>query len=117
MKGRMLVVGLLALALGGCEYRHKKAIEKIGNDEEVLRKVGATVNEVLRNASDCEVAKPLLTEAYQRIEDARPGGHGSRESPDPRRAEVAGGPRRPGLPLGGDPCDDRRSPTLRSRCC
>ena len=71
MKGRALVVGLLALALGGCEYRHKKAIEKIGSDEEILRKVGAAVNEVLRNAADCEVAKPLLTEAYQRIEDAR----------------------------------------------
>jgi hypothetical protein len=29
------------------------------------------VNEVIRNAADCEVARPLLTEAYQRIEDAR----------------------------------------------
>jgi hypothetical protein len=28
------------------------------------------VNEVLRNAADCDVAKPLLTEAYQRIADA-----------------------------------------------
>jgi len=70
MKRRILVMGLLALALGGCEYRHKKAIEKIANDEEILRKVGAAVNEVLRNASDCEAAKPLTTEAYQRIEDA-----------------------------------------------
>ena len=50
MKRRILVMGLLALALGGCEYRHKKAIEKIANDEEILRKVGAAVNEVLRNA-------------------------------------------------------------------
>ena len=71
MKERVLVVGLLALALGGCEDRNRKAIEKIGNDEEILRKVGAAVNEVLRNASDCEAAKPLFTEAYQRIEDAR----------------------------------------------
>ncbi len=70
MNGRLAIVGLVALALGGCEFRHKKAIEKIGNDEEILRKVGASVNEVLRNASDCDVAKPLLTEAYQRIEDA-----------------------------------------------
>ena len=70
MNGRLVIVGLVALALGGCEYRHKKAIEKIGNDEEILRKVGASVNEVLRNASDCDVAKPLMTEAYQRIEDA-----------------------------------------------
>lgn len=70
MKGRLLVAGLVALALGGCEYRHKKEIEKIGDDQEILRKVGASVNEVLRNASDCEVARPLMTEAYQRIEDA-----------------------------------------------
>ena len=71
MNVRLLVVGLLGLALGGCEYRHKKAIEKIGNDEAILQKVGLAVNEVLRNATDCEVAKPLLAEAYQRIEDAR----------------------------------------------
>jgi hypothetical protein len=71
MKGRLLVVGLLGLALGGCEYRHKKEIEKIGQDEEILKKASAAVNEVLRNATDCEAAKPLLPEAYQRIEDAR----------------------------------------------
>jgi hypothetical protein len=70
MKGRVLVVGLLTLALGGCEDRNKKAIEKIGHDEEILRKAGAAVNEVVRNAADCEVAKPLLTEAYQRIDEA-----------------------------------------------
>ena len=87
MKGRLLVVGLLALALGGCEDRHKKAIEKIGHDEEILRKVGAAVNEVIRNAPDCEVAKPLMTEAYQRIEDARREVVRSGEPADPRRAE------------------------------
>jgi ABC-type uncharacterized transport system auxiliary subunit len=71
MRGRVLLGGLLALALGGCEDRNKKAIDNIGHDQELLRQVGASVNEVLRNAADCEVAKPLLTEAYQRIEDAR----------------------------------------------
>jgi len=65
------VVVLLALALGACEDRRKKAIEKVGQDEELLRKVGAAVNEVVRNAADCEVARPLMTEAYQRIDDAR----------------------------------------------
>ena len=79
--------------------------------------MGAAVNEVLRNASDCEVAKPLMTEAYQRIEDAGREVRDSREPPDPRRAQVAGGPRRPGLPVGGDPCDDTRSPAPLSRCC
>jgi len=71
MKGRMLVVGLLALAAAGCEDRRKKAIEKIDHDQEILRKAGAAVNEVIRNSPDCEVARPLITEAYQSIEDAR----------------------------------------------
>jgi hypothetical protein len=64
-------MAFLALVLGACEDRRKKAIEKVGHDEELLRKVGAAVNEVVRNAADCEVAKPLMTEAYQRIDAAR----------------------------------------------
>jgi hypothetical protein len=71
MKGWMLAVTVLALAACGTEDRRKKAIEKIDHDQEVLRKAGAAVNEVIRNQADCEVAKPLLPEAYQRIEDAR----------------------------------------------
>jgi hypothetical protein len=68
---KRLTLAVALLALGGCEDPNKKAIEKINQDQELLQKAGAAVNEVLRNASDCEVAKPLLTEAYQRIEDAR----------------------------------------------
>jgi hypothetical protein len=71
MKRRLLVVALLVVAAAGCEDRRKKAIEKVGHDEEILRKAQAAVNEVIRNSPDCAVAKPLLTEAYQRIEDAR----------------------------------------------
>jgi hypothetical protein len=71
MRGRVLVVGLLALALAGCEDRRKKAVEKVAHDEEILRRAGAAVNEVIRNSPDCEVAKPLMAEAYQRIEAAR----------------------------------------------
>jgi hypothetical protein len=71
MRGRVLVVGLLALALAGCEDRRKKAIEKVSQDEEILRKAGAAVNEVIRNSPDCAVAKPLMAEAYERIEAAR----------------------------------------------
>jgi hypothetical protein len=71
MRRWTLAVALLAVALGGCEDRRKKAMERVGHDEELLRKVGAAVNEVVRNAADCEVARPLVTEAYQRIEDAR----------------------------------------------
>jgi hypothetical protein len=71
MRGCVLVAGLLALAAAGCEDRRKKAIERVDHDQEVLRKAGAAVNEVIRNSPDCEVAKPLIAEAYQRIEDAR----------------------------------------------
>ena len=68
----MLGVGHLAMAAAGCEDRRKKAIEKVDHDQEILRRAGAAVNEVIRNSPDCAVAKPLVTEAYQRIEDARP---------------------------------------------
>jgi hypothetical protein len=71
MRALCLLVGVLAVGVAGCEDRRKKAIEKIGHDEEILRKATAAVNEVIRNSADCEVARPLLTEAYQRIEDAR----------------------------------------------
>ncbi len=71
MKVRILALALLALVASGCEDRRKKAIEKVDHDQEALRKAGAAVNEVIRNAPDCEVAKPLIPEAYQRIEDAR----------------------------------------------
>ena len=71
MKRGILVVGLLALVASGCEDRRKKAIEKVDHDQEAIRRAGAAVNEVIRNQADCEVAKPLIPEAYQRIEDAR----------------------------------------------
>ena len=71
MKRQMLAVGLLVLVVAGCQDRRKQAIDKIDHDQEVLRKAGAVVNEVIRNSPDCEVAKPLIPEAYQRIEDAR----------------------------------------------
>jgi hypothetical protein len=71
MKRAVLVVGLLALIAAGCEDRRKKTVETVDHDQEVLRKAGAAVNEVIRSSPDCEVAKPLIAEAYQRITDAR----------------------------------------------
>ena len=72
MRSRILLAGLLALATAGCEDPNKKKIEKVDQDTEILKGVNGAVNEVLRNQSDCAVAKPLITEAYQRIDDARP---------------------------------------------
>ena len=46
--------------------------EQISQDEAILQKVNGAVNEVIRNSPDCDVAKPLIKEAYQRIDEARP---------------------------------------------
>jgi hypothetical protein len=67
----IVAVGALALALAACgESSREKAIKKVNQDEEILKRAGAAVNEVVRNSPDCEVAKPLMQEAYQRIKDA-----------------------------------------------
>jgi hypothetical protein len=71
MNKGILIACLAAVALAGCENPRKKAIEKIGHDEEIMRKAGAAVNEVIRNSTDCDVAKPLLPEAYAALDTAR----------------------------------------------
>jgi len=71
MKGWVLAVTVVALLGCGAAESRKKAVEKVDHDQEIMRKAGAAVNEVIRNEADCEVAKPLIPEAYQRIEEAR----------------------------------------------
>jgi hypothetical protein len=73
MRGWILAVTVPALVACGAAETRKKAVEKVDRDQEAIRKAGAAVNEVIRNQADCEVAKPLIPEAYQRIEDARKG--------------------------------------------
>ena len=70
MRGLLLVV-LLGLAIGGCKDRRKEAVDKVDHDAAAIKKASAVVNEVIRNSPDCSVAKPLIPEAYQRIEEAR----------------------------------------------
>jgi hypothetical protein len=72
MRSRVLLAGLLAVAAAGCENRREKAMKQISRDEEILQKVNGAVNEVIRNSPDCDVARPLIKEAYQRIDEARP---------------------------------------------
>jgi hypothetical protein len=71
MRRRVLFAAVLALAVAACENRREKAMKQISHDEEILQRVNGAVNEVIRNAPDCEVAKPLVKEAYQRIDQAR----------------------------------------------
>jgi hypothetical protein len=70
MRGVLLVV-LLGLAIGGCKDRRKEEMEKVDHDAAAISKASAAVNQVIRNSPDCTVAKPLIPEAYQRIEEAR----------------------------------------------
>jgi hypothetical protein len=71
MRVWIAAAAVLALVACGAAESRKKAVEKVDHDQEAIRKAGAIVNEVIRNQADCEVAKPLIPEAYQRIEDAR----------------------------------------------
>jgi hypothetical protein len=71
MKGWILAVSVVTLVGCGAAESRKKAVEKVDHDQEAIRKAGLAVNEVIRNQADCDVAKPLIPEAYQRIEDAR----------------------------------------------
>jgi PBP1b-binding outer membrane lipoprotein LpoB len=43
---------------------------RIANDTQVLGEAQAAVNEVVRNAPDCEVAKASMAEANRKIEEA-----------------------------------------------
>jgi hypothetical protein len=69
MRGVLLAV-LLALAIGGCKDRRKEQIDKIDHDAAAIKKASAAVNQVIRNSTDCTAAKPLIPEAYQRIDEA-----------------------------------------------
>ncbi len=70
MRG-LVVALLLGVALGGCRDPRKEAVEKVGHDAEAVSKASGAVNQVIRNSTDCAAAKPLIPEAYQRIEEAR----------------------------------------------
>ena len=67
----ILVLTVASAVSVACEGPRKQTIERIDEDAEVMGRVSAALNEAIRNSPDCEVAKPLLAEAYQRIDEAR----------------------------------------------
>jgi hypothetical protein len=69
-KRALMALVLSPLLLAECDNRREKAIERIKDDEETVKKASAAVNEVLRSSTDCDAAKPLMAEAYKRIEEA-----------------------------------------------
>jgi len=69
MKRTLVALGLSVACLG-CEEK-QKAMENLAADNAVVKAASAAANEVVRNATDCEKAKPLIPEAYKQIDDAR----------------------------------------------
>lgn len=67
---RALVATVLSLCCLGCEEKQKQ-MENLAADNEVVKAASAAVNEVVRNATDCTAAKPLIPEAYRQIDEAR----------------------------------------------
>lgn len=69
-KRSLMALVLSPLLLTACDNRREKAIEQIKGDEETIKKASAAVNEVIRASTDCDAAKPLMAEAYKKIEEA-----------------------------------------------
>ncbi len=67
---RAFAAAVVCLACLGCEEK-QKAMENLAADNAVVKAASAAANEVVRNATDCAVAKPLIPQAYQAIEEAR----------------------------------------------
>jgi hypothetical protein len=65
-----LVAMVFALACLGCEEK-QKAMENLAADQAVVKAASAAANQVIRNATDCEVAKPLIPKAYEQIDEAQ----------------------------------------------
>lgn len=62
-----------ALALGGCKPESAQVGKDVGEataDTATLRAASDAVNEVVRNAPDCEVAKPLIPNANKQVDEA-----------------------------------------------
>jgi hypothetical protein len=72
----VLVLALAVLALG-CDKKEDAAAKDIGQqtaditaDTETLREANAAVNEVVRNAAECEAARPAVATANQKLDEA-----------------------------------------------
>jgi len=61
---------VLVFACLGCEEK-QKAIDNLAHDQAVMKAASAAANEVVRNATDCTAAKPLIPEAYRQLDKAR----------------------------------------------
>lgn len=84
---------LLPVFLAGCQKAKEEPAQKtlgqqVGDvtaDTALLRDASAAVNEVLRNSTDCDLAKPTIAAAIAKLDEAAPHvrtvtGHATLES-------------------------------------
>lgn len=67
---RVLAGLVLVLAGVGCQEK-QNAMENLAHDQDVTKAASEAANAVVRNATDCDAAKPLIPEAYRQIDAAR----------------------------------------------
>lgn len=70
---RQLVVLALIALLTGCEKSKGELgtdTATIGSDTAVLKEAQAAADEVLRNAGNCDAAKPSIAEAQRKLDEA-----------------------------------------------
>ena len=98
-KRALIALVLSPLLLTACDNRREKAIERIKDDEETIKKASAAVNEViaeldrLRSRRSRSWPRPTRRSRRRTSRSPRP------RPTDPERAQGAGGPRRQSLSL------------------
>jgi hypothetical protein len=69
-----VTLALCVLGVASCSKEKEKEKEglaqHVGQDRAVLQDVTAAVNEVIRNAADCDAAKAAMPEADRRLSEA-----------------------------------------------
>lgn len=65
LAGVVLVLGCL-----GCADKQQE-MESLGADQAVMKAASEAANAVVRSATDCDTAKPLIPEAYRALDEAR----------------------------------------------
>jgi hypothetical protein len=76
-----LALALCVFTATACSKEQEKEkegpLQHVGQDRAILQDVTAAVNEVIRNAADCDAAKAALPEAERRLSEA----HGKVKEP------------------------------------
>lgn len=85
-----VAVLLLTLLAPGCSKQREQELRQIKDDEAVLQRATAAVNQVLHNAADCDAVKAALPEARERLNEAQGklSGEASQRTLDALRVQV-----------------------------